>query len=195
MLIPHHLNPPPPLSRVLVTIGNYKKKKTPFSWFSLEIFPRLRPKTTPLSQENGNAHPAPLCIWVGGLGSPSPSPYPSSSLFVCLFQFSLYRVALSVYITVLPRDSVDGVSAGAPPHRVFTLLFMIEYDGFFNMQRMCLSFTRDLHIMSYPMDGVFSTAPACIWKQKGRRDNTQHWLQFSCQIAARPESSCRPSVP
>ena len=67
MLIPHPLNPPylgKMISKdILVTIGNYKN--TPFSWFSREIFPRLRPKNTSLSRENGNAHAAPLCIRVG----------------------------------------------------------------------------------------------------------------------------------
>ena len=60
MLIPHHLNPLSlekdiqrytPLSRVLVTVGNYKN--TPFSWFSREIFPRLRPKNTPFPEKMG----------------------------------------------------------------------------------------------------------------------------------------------
>ena len=32
----------------------------------------------------------------------------------------------------------------------------------FNVQRVCLSYTRDLHFPSYPRDGVFSTAQACI---------------------------------
>ena len=41
-----------------------------------------------------------------------------------LFQFSFSdRVALSLHITALPRGLVDGVSAGVPPHRAFTLLF------------------------------------------------------------------------
>ena len=64
-----------------------------------------------------------------------------SLLFVCFEQLSLYRVALSVYIyiTALPRGPVDGVSAGVPPHRVYTLLFTIECDGFFNVQRACLA--------------------------------------------------------
>ena len=56
-----------PLSRVLVTVGNYKKHPL-FLVFS-EIFPRLRPKNTHLSRENGNTHVAPLCIRVGGPGT------------------------------------------------------------------------------------------------------------------------------
>ena len=39
-----------------------------FLVFSDKIFPRLRQKNAPLSQENGNAHAAPLCIRVGGGG-------------------------------------------------------------------------------------------------------------------------------
>ena len=78
MLIPHHLNP---LSREK-DIQGYTPylgywlplaitKNTPFFWFSREIFPRLRPKITPLSPENGNAHAASLCIRVGGRGRPT----------------------------------------------------------------------------------------------------------------------------
>ena len=44
-----------------------------------------------------------------------------------------------------------------------------------------LLFTRH-PFSSYPRDGVFSTAPTCIWKQKGRRDHTQRWFQLWCQI-------------
>ena len=55
-----------PLSRVLVTIGNYKKS-TPFSWFSREIFPRLRPKIPPFPRKWECAC-GPLCIRVGGGG-------------------------------------------------------------------------------------------------------------------------------
>ena len=54
-----------PLSRVLVTIGNYKDNIS--SGFFREIFQRLGPKY-PLSWENGNTHAAPLCIRVGGGG-------------------------------------------------------------------------------------------------------------------------------
>ena len=38
--------------------------------------------------------------------------------------------------------------------------------------------TRDLQFTSYPRDRIFSAAPACSWKQKGRRDHTQRWLQI-----------------
>ena len=44
-----------PLSRVLVTIGNYTKKKK-LSGLSQEIFQRPRPKMSPLSREKGNTH-------------------------------------------------------------------------------------------------------------------------------------------
>ena len=78
MLVPHHLNPPPPpyfgkkiypLSRVLVTIGNCKKT-LPFLSFLGEIFPRLYARKYSLSQENGNTHAPPLYAfeWGGGWG-------------------------------------------------------------------------------------------------------------------------------
>ena len=40
--------------------------------------------------------------------------------------------------TALPRGRVAGVNAGVPkaPHRVFTLLFTIDCEKFFNVQRM-----------------------------------------------------------
>ena len=64
------------------------------------------------------------------------------------------------------------------PHRVFTLLFTTECNGYFNVQRVCLSFTLDFHFTSYPRDRMFKTALACIRKQNGRHDHTQCWLQF-----------------
>ena len=79
MLIPHHLKP---LFRekdiqgytVYTPYLGYWlpfaiTKNIPFSWFSREIFPRLRPENTPLSRANGNAQAAPLCIPVGGPGN------------------------------------------------------------------------------------------------------------------------------
>ena len=59
--------PPPPIS----CIGyHWQLQKAPctFSRLSREIFPRLRPNSTPLSRENGNAHAAPSCIRLGGGG-------------------------------------------------------------------------------------------------------------------------------
>ena len=63
MLVPHHPKPPPPYLGYWLPLAI--TKNAPFSWFSREIFPRLRPKNYPLSRVNGNAHAAPLCIRVG----------------------------------------------------------------------------------------------------------------------------------
>ena len=59
--------PPPPIagiriypvSRALVTIGNYKKH--PISGFSREIFPRLRPKISPFPEKIGIRMRPPSC--------------------------------------------------------------------------------------------------------------------------------------
>ena len=76
MLGPHHRNPlsreedmppPPPL---ISGIGYHwqLQKNIPFSWYSREIYPRLRPEKK-LSRENENMHAAPSCIrWGGGGG-------------------------------------------------------------------------------------------------------------------------------
>ena len=72
MLVPHHRSHPilgkgyTPLSRYWLPL--VITKNTPFAGFSREIFPRLQPKNTPLSRENGNTHAAPSCIRVGGRG-------------------------------------------------------------------------------------------------------------------------------
>ena len=60
-----------PLSRVLVTVG--KKNPTPFSWFSREIFPRLRPETSPFSTEKMGTRMRPpyAPLWGGGGGGVS----------------------------------------------------------------------------------------------------------------------------
>ena len=51
---------------------------------------------------------------------------------VCLFVSVLFiQYSHFSIITALPRGPVDGVSAGVPLHRVSTLLFTIECDGFF----------------------------------------------------------------
>ena len=56
---------PPPLSRVLVTIGNYKKK--PLSVLSLEIFLRLLPNNTPFPEKMGiRMRPPHAFDWGGG---------------------------------------------------------------------------------------------------------------------------------
>ena len=57
MLIPHHQHPLsrkrdiPPISRVLVTNGNYERLL--LSRLSREIFPRLRPPNTPFPEKMG----------------------------------------------------------------------------------------------------------------------------------------------
>ena len=56
-----------PLSRVLLTIGNYKKH-TLFRVFSGNL-PETTDKNYTPSRENGNTHAAPSCIRVGGGGS------------------------------------------------------------------------------------------------------------------------------
>ena len=85
-------------------------------------------------------------------------------------QISLYRVALLVH-----NCSSKGHCWWCECRCATTLdlhpILLIECDEFFNVQRVCLSFTRDLHFTSYPRDGVFWTALACIWKQKGRRSH------------------------
>ena len=76
MLVPHHLNPPPPsrgkgLYPPISGISYHWQLYTPPPLFGLsrEIFPRLHEaKYTPLSRENGNAHATPLRIRVGGGG-------------------------------------------------------------------------------------------------------------------------------
>ena len=65
-------------------------KNTPFSGLSREIFPRLLPKNTPLSRENGNTHEAPSCIRVGGGGgNPHPCPGLAGSVSVTLLSIKL----------------------------------------------------------------------------------------------------------
>ena len=73
MLVPDHLNPPPPISGIgslappWVTIGNCKN--TPFSGLSREIFPRLWPKYTPFPEKINLwecTACGPSCIRVGG---------------------------------------------------------------------------------------------------------------------------------
>ena len=70
--------------------------------------------------------------------------------------------------TSLPRGPVDCVSAGVPPHRSFHLTRYDKCDGFFNVQRVCLSFTWDLHSQSYPRDGVFATATNLLPEVEGK---------------------------
>ncbi len=49
--------------------------------------------------------------------------------------------------------------------------------AFFNVHRVLLSCTRDLHFTSFPRDGVFSYCfPSCIEEQRGRHVHTQRWL-------------------
>ena len=63
--------PPPPISSI-----GYRwqlQKNTPFSWFSREIFPRLRPKNTPFPEKLGTLMRSPLFIRVGGGWGPTPS--------------------------------------------------------------------------------------------------------------------------
>ena len=57
--------------------------------------------------------------------------------------------------TALLRGPVDGVNVGVQSHRVFTLLFTTECNGYFNVQRVCLSFTLDFHFTSYLRDRMF----------------------------------------
>ena len=49
-----------PLSRVLITTGDYKN--TPFPGLFSGNLPETLPPKYPLSQANGNTHAAPLCI-------------------------------------------------------------------------------------------------------------------------------------
>ena len=77
--------PPPPPHRTRGYICSFPITRTPLSrgkrinpsisgsgyhsfGIHLEIFPRLPPKFTPLSRENGNTHAAPSCIPVKGGG-------------------------------------------------------------------------------------------------------------------------------
>ena len=75
MLIPHHLNPPPPitgngytpyLGYCLTLIASYKKHPI-FRAFSGNL-PEITATKMPLSRENRHTHAAPLCIRVGGGG-------------------------------------------------------------------------------------------------------------------------------
>ena len=72
MLIPHHPNPPISREKDKPLYLRYWMPLAitppfPFFFSSLEIFPRLLPKITPLSRENGNTYAAPSCIRVKGV--------------------------------------------------------------------------------------------------------------------------------
>ena len=99
ILIPDHLNTPPPpphlgksiypLSRVLVTIGNYKKYPL-FRTFSGNLPETLPPP--PFSRENGNAHGGPLMHSSGGGGGGDPMSafllsFPNLSFYSLFFIF------------------------------------------------------------------------------------------------------------
>ena len=97
-----------------------------------------------------------------------------------------FSVLVYAVISTLSYNLV--LKAGAPPHRVFTLLFTINVMGSLTCKGCASPFTRDLHFTSYPRDGVFSTAPACIWKQRGEaRTHTtlaSKFLQIFASLSA-----------
>ena len=68
MLVPFHLNPPPPYlgEEDIAPISGieYHNKKPPFQGF----LGRLRPKISLFPEKNGNTHAISLCIWVRGGG-------------------------------------------------------------------------------------------------------------------------------